>query len=725
MRSLVSNLLIVVTMMMFTPLVLLGQEQESNQDKFLRYYLLIQEADRMAEAEQYASARKRYQEALRGLETLDPKWEPAIVAYRKRYCADRIRELEGKADKNPGMASNPTDGMIPTPSEPPPEPPKEPAGPDPILENATKTVKFLGEQVKSLEGQLAAAQELLEQEKQKNKDLQNQLLAVQQQLNAAKGENTEAKVAELLKQNEDLKQRLAQADEQIKTLQGADNKASIAFLESQLKAVQEELDHQKVANKSFDEETTSLKKQLSDARKALEDATANASKAINPEQFARENEILRSIIDRQLREEARREGARRLLLDEITSLQIESDTLKERIAILSSPLAELSEEEKRLIRGPSPELNGATNTLVASVNPDKASDNPVIAATEGAPPPVTMVGSVISTDPPSEPAPVVVKESDGTAVTELDGGASAAPAPAMTPLEEAVKTPASEGPLVVTPADEAPAGPTKTLDDGIPAAPPAVAVGSNSPPTEPSAPAVPLTEVASVETKTHPAEAEKPSAPAPDSAGEAEVIKTAAAAPVQDYSKAPRIPDDVRDLAEKAGNLFRMGRYDEAASSYQEMIDKYPDSLYAWSNLGVVRFKEEKLEEAEKALKQAVKLSPNDGFSYSILGIVYYKSARYNEAVNALTRAKTLEPKDAKTRNYLGIACSQLGWQAAAQEELLKAIELEPSFADAHFNLAVIYALQKPPMFELARRHYAQAQQLGVPKDPDLERLLK
>ena len=94
----------------------------------------------------------------------------------------------------------------------------------------------------------------------------------------------------------------------------------------------------------------------------------------------------------------------------------------------------------------------------------------------------------------------------------------------------------------------------------------------------------------------------------------------------------------MRDTAQQAADLFKMQRYDEAAAKYQEIIEKYPESLYAWSNLGVVRFQQGKLHEALKALQQAVKLSPTDAFSYSNLGIVYYQMNQYEHAIDALER---------------------------------------------------------------------------------------
>jgi Flp pilus assembly protein TadD len=218
------------------------------------------------------------------------------------------------------------------------------------------------------------------------------------------------------------------------------------------------------------------------------------------------------------------------------------------------------------------------------------------------------------------------------------------------------------------------------------------------------------------------AKLETPPAPATGDATAAPATGGDAAKPDADLSAKPKVPEEMRPLAQQAGELFAHGKYEEAAALYQKIIDRYPDSLYAWSNLGVVRFQQQRYPEAEKALLEAVKLNPNDAFSYSILGIVDYQEGRFDDAIEKLTRASTLNPNDARTRNYLGIACSQKGWQEAAEKQLRKAIELDPSLGDAHFNLAVIYASQKPPARELARKHYKAALDLGIPKDPQLEK---
>ena len=63
--------------------------------------------------------------------------------------------------------------------------------------------------------------------------------------------------------------------------------------------------------------------------------------------------------------------------------------------------------------------------------------------------------------------------------------------------------------------------------------------------------------------------------------------------------------------------------------------------------------------------------------------------------------------------------------QEAAQKELEMATSLDPLYADAHFNLAVIYATAQPPAKDLAKRHYTRATSLGAQPDPSLEKLLR
>src|SRR6185312_5146513 len=92
--------------------------------------------------------------------------------------------------------------------------------------------------------------------------------------------------------------------------------------------------------------------------------------------------------------------------------------------------------------------------------------------------------------------------------------------------------------------------------------------------------------------------------------------------------------------------------------------------------------------------------------------------------LDVLSRSAQLDPKNPETENYLGITLSQQGQREAAETALRRAIMLNPNYADAHVNLAVIYATAKPPFMELAKYHYNKALSLGQPPNPELEKEL-
>ena len=187
----------------------------------------------------------------------------------------------------------------------------------------------------------------------------------------------------------------------------------------------------------------------------------------------------------------------------------------------------------------------------------------------------------------------------------------------------------------------------------------------------------------------------------------------------------PAVPKELIPLALKAKENFDSGKFRASEKQYEQILAKSANNLYALSNLGAVYFRTGRLKAAELTLKKAVTLAPQDEFSRRTLGIVYYRQAKYDEAVTELTKALAINPKSYIAHNYLGITASEKGWQEAAEKEMLEAIAANPEYVDAHYNLAVIYATNKPPAKELAKRHYSKAMELGAEANPSLEKLIR
>jgi tetratricopeptide (TPR) repeat protein len=199
----------------------------------------------------------------------------------------------------------------------------------------------------------------------------------------------------------------------------------------------------------------------------------------------------------------------------------------------------------------------------------------------------------------------------------------------------------------------------------------------------------------------------------------------AAGGPNVETAFTPGVPSELVPLAREAKQNFDAGKFRASEKQYEQILAKSPNNLYAISNLGAVYFRTGRLKAAELTLKKAVTLAPKDEFARRTLGIVYYRQAKYDEAVTELTKALAINPKSYIAHNYLGITASEKGWQEAAEKEMLEAIAANPDYVDAHYNLAVIYATNKPPAKELAKRHYSKAMELGAEANPSLEQLIR
>ena len=692
------------------------------QQQYLNIYLKINEAESMERQKDYRGALADFKDCYEGLAKInrsDPSWETALVLHRMEDCKAKIMQLQPLADAQPVT-------QVPNP-------------PAPIIPNNSNTtspdsaeVTELKQELDAVKAELNVTKQNLQQSSSQSDAYRTQLEAVNQQLAALKGQQTsDQKISKLISQNKDLTDKLAEAE---KDLDGFRNnpKSKLAQAETQVKNLQDQLDASQEANKALQDTTTTLKQQLDQANADLTTANQKLA-AAGPGsaeylQLKHENEIMRGILQRELQEQGRRDMAKKLIEEEFDNLKLKSTVVQEHLdEATTAPAAPTTDEERQLLnslRPSSPEVvppaqTPGPNAFMAPAGPGSTTAGDTNTAPSSVTPPpstaATAPASPATNNVATTPAPDNSTNSGGVQIVTGD----MPPAnPATTATD--TSTAPSTAPTGTTVASGNPA-PTNTPDPTAPL-PPAT-IGNNTPPppppttvTDTSTPPVPQKTVSQIP----PAQTEITTQTTTTTA----TTGTDTASDPTQFSTKARLPDDMRETAQEAADLFKNQKYDESAAKYQSIIDKYPESLYAWSNLGVVRFQQGKFDDALKALQQAVKLSPTDAFSYSNLGIVYYQLNQFENAIDALNAAKALDPNDPKTHNYLGCACSQKGWAEVAEKEFRKAIELDPNFGDAHFNLALVYATQKPPLLELARREYNRALELGIAKDQRLEKLL-
>ena len=174
----------------------------------------------------------------------------------------------------------------------------------------------------------------------------------------------------------------------------------------------------------------------------------------------------------------------------------------------------------------------------------------------------------------------------------------------------------------------------------------------------------------------------------------------------------------------KAGeaNLFRDLQYAEAEAKFMHVLKLDENNPLTLSNLAIAQMEQEKYEDAQASLDRALQQDPNDPYALRGIGMLSFRKKDYEEARDNLARAVQLIPGDAVTQHFLGSTLQRLGQAKAAETALRKAVQLEPGHAKSHFNLAVVYATQKPPFVALAKFHYNKALQAGHPKDDALDK---
>jgi len=187
----------------------------------------------------------------------------------------------------------------------------------------------------------------------------------------------------------------------------------------------------------------------------------------------------------------------------------------------------------------------------------------------------------------------------------------------------------------------------------------------------------------------------------------------------------PTLPPEARQAAEDGINAMAKNKFDLAETSFQKLLKLSPDNLSAIVNLGLVEFRLGHMSDAMSYFQRAIALKSDAGLPWMMLGVIDQSKKDSPAATAELAMAVYLEPKNPQAHNYFGATLAARGWDSAAEDEFQRAVELNPNFGDAQFNLAVCYLTRVPPAYELARRHYQKALDLGEPPDPLITAKLK
>ena len=192
--------------------------------------------------------------------------------------------------------------------------------------------------------------------------------------------------------------------------------------------------------------------------------------------------------------------------------------------------------------------------------------------------------------------------------------------------------------------------------------------------------------------------------------------------PLPALSAPAHLPPAAKAAAEAGIAAMGKNKFEDAEAAFQKLLKLSPDNISGLIDLGMVEYRLGRAEDARNYLERAtLRLKPDAALAWMMLGVVYINQHESKWAPPPRWRRPSISTRTARRRTItLRSSSRERGWYSGAEQELQKVIELSPNFAEAHYNLAVLYLQQTPPSVELARRHYQKALDLGAAPDPEV-----
>jgi tetratricopeptide (TPR) repeat protein len=154
------------------------------------------------------------------------------------------------------------------------------------------------------------------------------------------------------------------------------------------------------------------------------------------------------------------------------------------------------------------------------------------------------------------------------------------------------------------------------------------------------------------------------------------------------------LPDDA-GVHHNLGNAFaRLGRFDDAVSSYRRAVVLNPNFAEAYNHLAQALMNLGQFSEALERCHRAIDLKPGFVEAHDNRGTAMLALGRLDEAQASYQQAIALDPGFAEAHNNLGNVFRSLGQLPQAILCCDRALQIDPRFVQAHCNRATVLRLQ-------------------------------
>jgi len=125
--------------------------------------------------------------------------------------------------------------------------------------------------------------------------------------------------------------------------------------------------------------------------------------------------------------------------------------------------------------------------------------------------------------------------------------------------------------------------------------------------------------------------------------------------------------------------------------------DKYRNGITALYN--------DDLSKAQRIFNEFIRNKPDLAGAYSNLALVHFKKKEYEKSLKQINKALELNLKQAQALNLRAQLYVIDGKIHKAKDDYIKAVEIKPAYANAQYNLALLYDIYLQEI-NLAIKHY-------------------
>ncbi|MCE9610653.1 MAG: tetratricopeptide repeat protein [Chthoniobacter sp.] len=468
-----------------------------------------------------------------------------------------------------------------------------------------KVTKDAPTKVKELEQQLAKVQA-------ENKGLKEKLGKTEDEL--ANLKESAKNVDKLVSENAALMAKLTEAQKQITNFkaEGAEKDQQIAALKKEVSSVKEQLAQARAESANFQKQMGDMQAKLEEQGRVLAQVKAeNVASVAEKKKMQVENDILRGIVLRQQKEEAKRAAIKKLVLGELAKAEVHSKALLEQIDLLGQPVVKLTTKELALFKNKSLVVEGEDVSMGV---PKDGTGLPVIEPVDGSKP-------------------------KDTAMEKPPGSEIVVPLPPETPKGTEASPAKTDGTDLAL---------NKPVDPVIPK--------PDTPPKDGDLPK----DGEKADTGTLAGNSGQPNIPAeflPAAKDGKELFEKG------DYRGAEKIYEKV--LAKVPNNLyilsnlgvvrFRAGKLKTAEEVLVKATKIAPEDSFSHCTLGIVYYTEQKYDEAVSSLTKALAINPKNATAHNYLGITAASKGWQEQALKELETATQIDPSYADAHFNLAV----------------------------------------------------------------------